>query len=81
MGSSGGGYSAADEEAKLEARRKEVERKAQAEASARGNADAEGGDSAYEGGALAKKKARKQGATLSGEGSSTFMEKTSSLGG
>lgn len=73
-------YDADDTLAKKEATQKNAEAAANAQAAARGNKDAIGGGSEFTGGALAKKKAKKDGSTLSGEGERTF-ELTGSLGG
>lgn len=79
MGSSNK-YHAEDTLAQKEAAQKSAEKAANAEAVARGNSDAVGGGSNFAGGALAKKKSKKDGSTLAGEGGKTF-EMTSTLGG
>lgn len=73
-------YKADDTLAKKEAAQKSAEAAANAQAAARGNEGATGGGSEFAGGALAKKKAKKEGSTLAGEGGRTF-ELTGSLGG
>lgn len=73
-------YDAEDTLAQKEAAQKKAETAANAEAASRGNADAIGGGSDFTGGALAKKKAKKEGSTLAGEGGKTF-EMTGTLGG
>lgn len=73
-------YSADDTVAQKEAAQKNAENAANEAAAARGNADAVGGDSQFAGGALAKKRSKKDGATLAGEGGKTF-ELTGTLGG
>jgi membrane protein involved in colicin uptake len=74
-------YHAEDTLAKEKAKQADAEKEANAQAAARGNADAKGGSDMFQGGALAKKKAKKGGSTLAGEGRATFSETTSTLGG
>lgn len=73
-------YNAEDTLKHKEAAQRKAETAANAEAAARGNADAVGGGSDFAGGALAKKRAKKDGSTLAGEGGRTF-EMTGTLGG
>jgi membrane protein involved in colicin uptake len=74
-------YHAEDTLAKEKAAQAAAEKEANAAAAERGNADAQGGSDMFQGGALAKKKSKKGGSTLAGEGRATFNETTSTLGG
>ena len=74
-------YKAGDTLAKEKAAQDVAEKKANEAAAERGNTDAQGGSDIFQGGALAKNKAKKGGSTLVGEGHATFNETTSTLGG